>query len=74
MTIIVLLLFLITKRKPPKVNNYLSSALVTDATVNNIHSPRGLLGTPVPFLINTIISTNHMAVASVNFNLSTGST
>jgi len=47
MTIIVLLLFLITKRKPPKVNNYLSSALVTDATVNNIHSPRGLLGTPI---------------------------
>jgi len=35
-----------------------------------INSPKGLLGTPVQFLINAIIySTNHMAVASMHLGV-----
>jgi len=38
--------------------------------LSDLHSPKGLFGTPVQFLINAIIlSTNHMAVASVHLRV-----
>jgi len=38
--------------------------------LSDLHSPKGLLATPVQFLINAIIeSTNHMAVASMHLGV-----
>jgi len=54
--------------KSAKNVNYYRTALYIKFI--HIHSPKGLLGTPVQFLINAIIySTNHMAVASMHLGV-----
>jgi len=47
-------------------------AVLQQMCLLRIYSPKGLLGTPVQFLINAIIlSTNHMAVASMHLGVKT---
>jgi len=43
---------------------------INKKTLKKTYSPKGLLGTPVQFLINAIIySTNHMVVASMHLRV-----
>jgi len=43
-----------------------STTYTITTLISDLHSPKGLVRTPVQFLINAIIqSTNHMAVASM---------